>query len=93
MKLGDIRIWVQTASLEDLREINHVVDNMIKSKQLGKVQEAMQSFRIGQKVTFYHHRTGDVVCIIEKLNVKTATVKEVGTGKGWRVNPSILKPA
>lgn len=94
MMLRDVLEWAKTASTEELLAANRVICLHARQNKLVNAQKAMCKFHIGQKVKFFHTTKGEwITGIIERLNTKTATIKEPGQLNGWRVNPSILEVA
>lgn len=80
---------------EELRALNHKVCAILKARSTAKASAKLQELQVGQLVDF---KTGKgswaptVVARIITLNIKTASVQEVISGKRWRVHASLLTP-
>ena len=80
----------------ELRALNVAVVDRIRTLQRATSAVAAAKFNVGQLVTFKSGKSPFspiVTAKIVSINVKSVTVTDVATGKGWRVAPAFLSPA
>ena len=100
MKYADILNNLHTLNEQELRNLNTIVCEQLRTLSTRKQLIAGASFYVGQKVRFTDSRRGrDVVIEITKINAKTIKGREIVDGKAapfgltWSVSPSLCKAA
>lgn len=88
MTLADL----QKLSVEDLRRLNKMVIDTIKSKKKVQTKEKRKELSIGQKVVVEHKKTSGKVFIISDIRVTKATIKEQGGFASFEVPLSMIEP-
>jgi hypothetical protein len=81
-------------SINELRELNHKVCEMIRLKQLIEGKLNVDNLKIGMSVDFTgidHRITGHKFKIL-KLNRTKAKCKDIETGFNWNLTFSNIKP-
>ena len=92
MSFNDIKtaLFVGSFTDEELTQLNHIVVSNLKAKRQEKNAVIVGSLRIGSRVEFGRPNGSKHTGIIEKLNIKTATVTG-DDGRSWRVAASLIK--
>ena len=85
----ELTALLRKATYEELKEANSLVISMLRGMDTKRAHTALQNFNIGDEVQFSASRGRIITGTIEKLNLKSASVKTANGG--WRVSPSFLR--
>lgn len=73
-------------NLDELRDASHAIN--VRYKEL--ISRTSHSFRIGEQVTFYSNKRGQIRGRVQKINQKTVKVM-ADNGVLWTVTSTLLK--
>jgi hypothetical protein len=81
-------------SYEELVDLNKAVVVETRLRQVQRQQNAARAFSVGDKAKFMD-KTGRIVTIvIERINLKTVSGREVSSPtRKWNVSPTLLETA
>lgn len=83
---------LDTLTLDDLRDLNRMVVARINDIHRERQARALSRFRTGDLIEFVDERARRKVrALVERINSKTMTVREVESRASWRVSPSLCR--
>jgi hypothetical protein len=90
--MNNVQIAIQAIRNMNKDEVDQVVE-AVKLQRTFLARSATRGLSIGDKVQFVGKRGRAVQGVVEKVNTKTAIVRDSATGGQWRVTASLLELA
>lgn len=78
-------------SIDELRDLNQMVVNIINFKKELLAKEKMKELNIGDEVKVNHKKLFGLTLVVDKINKRNACLSEKETGKIWNVPIELIE--